>query len=78
MCGIAGFYNRSGSPVTEGREIISRMNALLSHRGPDDDGFWSSRDGSCFLGHKRLSIIDLSPRGRQPMGNEDGTVWISY
>jgi len=47
-----------------------------SHRGPDDAGLWS--DPVCALGHRRLSIIDLSDAGRQPMSNEDGDVWITF
>lgn len=52
------------------------MLSLIRHRGPDDEGVWVS--GSIGLGHRRLSIIDLSPRGRNPMPNEDGTVWITF
>jgi asparagine synthase (glutamine-hydrolysing) len=51
------------------------MNAALSHRGPDDEGYYF--DGPIGLGHRRLSIIDLE-RGRQPLSNEDGTVWIVF
>ena len=50
--------------------------AALSHRGPDDAGFHV--DGRLGLGHRRLSILDLSPAGRQPMANEDDSVWVSY
>jgi asparagine synthase (glutamine-hydrolysing) len=52
------------------------MNAVLRHRGPDDEGIWT--DGPVGLGHRRLSIVDLSPTGHQPMSNEDGTIWITY
>ena len=48
----------------------------MPHRGPDADGSWS--DGICALGHRRLAIIDLSDSGRQPLSNEDGTVWITF
>ncbi|NYT02685.1 MAG: asparagine synthase (glutamine-hydrolyzing), partial [Methanosarcinales archaeon] len=57
-------------------ELIRRMNEALSHRGPDDLGIFN--DGRVTLGHCRLSIIDLSSQGRQPMSNEDGTIWIVY
>jgi len=50
------------------------MTSLLTHRGPDDESYYF--DGSLGLGHRRLSIIDLSPLGRQPMSNEDGSVWV--
>lgn len=56
--------------------MLRRMTDILQHRGPDDDGFYF--DGSVGLGHRRLSIIDLSPKGHQPMTNEDGSVWITF
>ena len=74
MCGISGKVNVDGNPVE--RAILQRMTAVLSHRGPDDEGIFI--DGSVGLGHRRLSIIDLSPSGHQPMANEDGTIWIVY
>jgi asparagine synthase (glutamine-hydrolysing) len=74
MCGIAGLYNLSGDRVDQGS--VARMCDLMRHRGPDDDGIWS--DGSVALGHRRLSIIDLTPRGRNPMPNEDGSVQIVF
>lgn len=74
MCGICGKINLNGEPVDEA--LLRRMNASLVHRGPDDEGIYLK--GSVGLGHRRLSIIDLSPAGRQPMCNEDGTVWIVF
>lgn len=75
MCGIVGKLNfNSGRPVR--REQIETMTDSLRHRGPDDDGVWVS--GNVGLGHRRLSIIDLSPDGRNPMCNEDGTIWIVF
>jgi len=50
----------------------------LAHRGPDDAGTWRSPDGAAVLGHRRLSIVDLSAAGHNPMSNEDGSVWITY
>jgi asparagine synthase (glutamine-hydrolysing) len=73
MCGIAGFVNHAGRHADLG--IVERMTATLSHRGPDGDGFYC--DGQVALGHRRLSIIDVSG-GAQPMCNEDGSIWISY
>ena len=70
MCGICGFCG------FEDRNVLKRMMKVLSHRGPDDRGFYS--DENISLGHTRLSIIDLSEKGRQPMSNEDGTIWIVY
>jgi asparagine synthase (glutamine-hydrolysing) len=75
MCGISGklYFNRE-RPVEP--EVLERMNTALSHRGPDDAGVHC--DGPVGLTHRRLSIIDLSPAGHQPMANEDGTVWIVF
>ena len=74
MCGIAGIINRErGKPVD--RDAIYAMMTALAHRGPDDEGAWF--DGAVGLGHKRLSIIDLNT-GRQPMTNEDETLWIIF
>jgi asparagine synthase (glutamine-hydrolysing) len=50
----------------------------MIHRGPDDGGSWVSPSGRVAFGHRRLSIVDLSAAGHQPMSNEDGTVWITY
>jgi len=74
MCGICGKINLTGDPPSEA--LIRRMTSTLHHRGPDDDGVYVK--GPAGLGHKRLSIIDLSPAGHQPMCNEDGTVWIVF
>ncbi len=54
------------------------MCDAMVHRGPDDEGQWSDQQAEVGLGHRRLSIIDLSPTGHQPMSNEDKSVWISY
>lgn len=72
MCGIAGLFSLSGAPVPE--ERVGAMCDLMRHRGPDDHGLRGL--GPAALGHRRLSIIDLSPRGRNPMPNEDETVWL--
>ena len=73
MCGIAGFVNRAGQGAD--RAIVERMTAALAHRGPDGDGFYCA--GPVALGHRRLSIIDVTG-GAQPMANEDGTIWVTY
>jgi asparagine synthase (glutamine-hydrolysing) len=57
---------------------VLRMTDALKHRGPDDVGAYVHRECRIALGHRRLSIIDLSRAGHQPMSNEDGTVWITY
>jgi len=70
MCGICGFYG------FDDENVLKRMIKVLSHRGPDDKGLYTDENVS--FGHTRLSIIDLSERGRQPMSNEDGSIWITY
>ena len=72
MCGIVGAINLRGESVDE--ELLLRQAATLRHRGPDDMGIMV--DGAVGLAHRRLSIIDLSPAGRQPMANEDETLWL--
>ena len=74
MCGIAGLVHFDGLPP-EQQELGARMAAALRHRGPDDSGHFS--DGFVSLGHARLSIIDLE-NGRQPLANEDETVWVVF
>lgn len=69
MCGIAGFSWKD-------KDKVIRMTKVIHHRGPDQYGIYT--DPSISLGHRRLSIIDLSAHGRQPMSNEDGTVWVTY
>jgi asparagine synthase (glutamine-hydrolysing) len=54
------------------------MRDTMRHRGPDDEGLWRNERGDVVLGHRRLAIIDLSPAGRAPMGNEDGTVQVTF
>jgi asparagine synthase (glutamine-hydrolysing) len=68
MCGIAGFCN---NPVNW-KENIERMNKRMYHRGPDAGGVWANEDASVVLGHRRLSIIDLSETGSQPMHSASG------
>ena len=74
MCGITGIWHRSGVHGGAQRvdELVERMTAALEHRGPDDAGTWVDPRSSLGLGHRRLSIIDLSPLGHQPMLSADG------
>jgi len=74
MCGIAGVLNLNGNPVSA--EAVVTMARSMAHRGPDDEGTY--RNHGVGLAHRRLSIIDLSADGHQPMFNEDGTVAIVY
>lgn len=73
MCGIAGLWRPDGAPIDG--VALRRMTRALVHRGPDEEGYFE-RDG-IGLGHRRLSIIDLSS-GQQPLCNEDRSVWISF
>ncbi|MGH9902311.1 MAG: asparagine synthetase B family protein, partial [Pyrinomonadaceae bacterium] len=73
MCGIAGIFGRGW-----GREQLQSMVARQRHRGPDADGTYFDPSGTAALGHNRLSIIDLSAAGRQPMSNHDGRLWIVF
>ena len=74
MCGICGvFHYREG---VADRALVERQHQVLAHRGPDDWDVWS--EGPVALGHRRLSIVDLSPGGHQPMPNEDGSLWVTY
>lgn len=68
MCGITGFTNLDTRlSAGEAQSTISAMTASIKHRGPDNQGAWLSPDASIVLGHRRLSILDLSPAGAQPM-----------
>ncbi len=77
MCGICGVFNYGRSDAVE-EKVILKMRDTMIHRGPDDKGVFLSSEGRTGLGHRRLSIIDLSPSGRQPLCNEDETIWIVY
>jgi len=73
MCGICGIFYLDRERRVDA-EILTHMTQTLGHRGPDDEGY--HLDDNIGLGHRRLSIIDLSPLGHQPMRNEDGSLWI--
>jgi len=72
MCGIAGIWGEANE------DLIRRMTETIAHRGPDDAGVKVFKDShqAVSLGHRRLSIIDLSSAGHQPMANEDETIWV--
>src|SRR4030042_4740606 len=67
MCGIAGFLRMDPLPAADSQSAIRAMMGALAHRGPDDQGNWFDPGTGIALGHRRLSIIDLSAEGRQPM-----------
>ncbi len=83
MCGVCGKISYNSSPVDE--DCLRKMCRAFSYRGPDDEGIYIDgprNNGNlkviAGLGHRRLSIIDLSKAGHQPMSNEDGSIWITY
>ena len=79
MCGIAGLIDISRStPTAELRASVEQMANALVHRGPDDSDVWTAADVGVGLGHRRLSIIDLSPAGHQPMTSASGRYVITY
>src|SRR6266496_6089463 len=79
MCGIAGWLELNDSaPTSDAREILARMTAALRHRGPDDEGLWFDGVPGIALGHRRLSVLDLSAAGRQPMHSACGRYVIVF
>ncbi len=80
MCGIVGLYNFGGAAEGSARDraLTLTMRDSIVHRGPDDGGLWQSDDGRVVFGHRRLSIVDVSAAGHQPMSNEDSSVWITF
>jgi len=77
MCGICGIFNYAGTSFEITEDLIIEMRDTMIHRGPDDAGVYVSNHRRLGLGFRRLSIIDLSSAGHQPMCNEDGTIWIT-
>lgn len=78
MCGIAGFFQPTGFAVAAGEEIAGNLAATLAHRGPDDAGTWVDGDVGIALSHRRLSVLDLSPAGHQPMISTSGRYVIVF
>src|SRR5215212_9701672 len=77
MCGIAGFWTPDHR-VGDGLATLTAMTDAIRHRGPDADGHWYDEAAGIFLGHRRLSIIDLSAAGAQPMVSPGGRYVISF
>jgi len=75
MCGIVGVYSKYS--VVD-RSLLVRMRDTMTHRGPDDAGLWQSPNGQLGLAHRRLSIIDLSPAGHQPMADQTNRINIVF
>ena len=74
MCGIVGFINLDGSPASQ--KTLKKMTDEIYHRGPDGEGHWVKDNVA--IGHRRLSIIDLTNAGYQPMSSKDGRYLLSY
>src|SRR5688500_20165790 len=74
MCGVAGML--SARPIDP--PVLLGMAGRIRHRGPDDDGVWIEEGGRIGFAHRRLSIVDLSPAGHQPMQSADGRFTLSY
>src|SRR6185369_2834005 len=74
MCGIAGIIRSRG--IDE--QSVACMIGPIAHRGPDDEGIWVDPEAGVGLGHRRLSIVDLSPAGRQPMHSADGRFVLTF
>ena len=78
MCGIAGYFALTGTPpdAIHARQVLGRMAGAIAHRGPDDEGVYA--EGPVGLAHRRLSIVDLSAAGHQPLASGDGRLWVSF
>jgi asparagine synthase (glutamine-hydrolysing) len=78
MCGIVGVWSRGASDLDALAATTRAMRDRLTHRGPDDAGLWTDPGAGLALGHRRLSILDLSPEGRQPMASRSGRWTIVF
>ena len=81
MCGIAGWIgsrNTGSETFSQKLRAIQNVIELQDHRGPDANGIWEDKQGNVILGHNRLSIVDLSETGAQPMKDNSGNWIISY
>lgn len=79
MCGFAGFLGKGSAPLGQSAESIAQaMNDAIRHRGPDDCGVWADDVSPVVLGHRRLSIVDLSKAGHQPMASASGRYVMAY
>lgn len=76
MCGITGIINLNKNQTD--KNLIKEMNDLIKYRGPDDEGFYYDDENGLAFGHRRLSILDLSSLGHQPMSSKNGDLWIVY
>ena len=75
MCGLTGYWKATGHPA---EAVVAAMARQITHRGPDDQGVWMDSDAGLALAHRRLSILDLSPQGHQPMMSHCGRYVIAF
>jgi asparagine synthase (glutamine-hydrolysing) len=78
MCGITGFWQPAPLDPVPARDLVLRMAARIAHRGPDDHGAWLDEPAGLALGHRRLSIVELSAAGHQPMASASGRYVIAF
>jgi len=78
MCGIVGFFGKGNNNSTSCQDIIVKMTEEIKHRGPDCGGVWSNVNSGLYFGHRRLSIVDLSSHGHQPMTSVSGRYTIVF
>jgi asparagine synthase (glutamine-hydrolysing) len=78
MCGLTGFWQPGGFEEAEARRLVDQMAKRIAHRGPDDQGAWLDAQAGLALGHRRLSVVDLSAAGHQPMVSAGGRFVIAY
>jgi asparagine synthase (glutamine-hydrolysing) len=78
MCGLTGYWKTAGESASAMEAIVVGMASRISHRGPDDQGVWVDADAGITLAHRRLSILDLSPQGHQPMVSRCGRYVIAF
>ena len=78
MCGLVGSYHPSRDGGASPIDVLARMRDTMEHRGPDGAGEWISSNGRCSLGHRRLSIIDLSTNANQPMLTPEGDIALVF
>ena len=80
MCGICGFIVENQGDIKNWKQVLTSMTEVLSHRGPDSNGSYFKHTGKAIvgLGHRRLSIIDLSKNANQPLGNDDDSIMVVF
>jgi asparagine synthase (glutamine-hydrolysing) len=78
MCGIAGIFRKRGSSATTIEDCVTRMTATLAHRGPDASNVWTDAAAGISLGHRRLSVLDLTAAGAQPMQSDCGRFSVTF